>query len=200
MKLQLIAAALLASATLAHAHLIQLTPGGFSSNAPLTQQEINAYRELPPGLDLAAHGFFNLPPPEGITFLDGWSRHYGGTYLQVYDFFGHDVTSAAVSWDLTGEPHGYWMTNFFVFGSKDGELWNNFYRVPHDERFEGFGTVIAHAGVNINGIGFYGRNVEIPEGGATLGLFLLGLSVVLGGWRLFETHYVNDIVRRTKLQ
>ena len=45
MKLQLIAAALLASATLAHAHLIQLTPGGFSSNDPLTERGINAYRE-----------------------------------------------------------------------------------------------------------------------------------------------------------
>jgi hypothetical protein len=41
---------------------------------------------------------------------------------------------------------------------------------------------------------------SVPDTGTTLGLFLIGLATVIGAWRLFETHYVNDIVRRTKRQ
>ena len=74
MKLKLIAAALLASAT-AHAHLIQLTPGGFSE-CPLTQRELNAYRESTFGqhlFDQAVIGVFVCHLSRRHTSIDGWT-------------------------------------------------------------------------------------------------------------------------------
>jgi hypothetical protein len=208
MKLKLIAAALLALSATAHAHLIQLTPNGFDTG-PLNQKQINAIQELfsQTFFDEAAHGRFSLPPANGGNqFLDNWVSLFGsldgGTYFTT-DLFGRDTDTASVSWDMTGEPHGYWMTLIYVVGHDDsGMLWQNIYRVTKDEWFQSGGNLIvkAHDGATINGVAFYGRRFETPEGGATLGLFLLGLTVVIGGWRLFETHYVNDIVRRTKLQ
>ena len=116
---------------------------------------------------------------------------------------GQDTTTANVSWDMTGEPHGYWMTLLYIAGVDDrGVLWQNIYRVTKDEWFNSGGNLIvkAHDGVPIDGVSFFGRRFETPDSGATLGLFLIGLAAVIGAWRLFETHYVNDIVRRTKLQ
>ena len=174
---------LIATATVAHATLIDLTLGGINSNDPLTQRDKNAINELfhQRFFDQASHGFFDLPPPEGHTFLDRWVSRFGalngGTYFTVHDFFGHDNTIASVSWDMTGEPHGYWMTLLNVTGIEDGVLWENIYRVLPDQHFQSFGNQIvrAHEGVTINSVAFYGRNVEVPDTGSTL--MLLGIAV-----------------------
>ena len=185
------AAALLALSQTAHAHLIQLTPGGIRNTDPRGN---NAYQEL------AHQTFFD----DANTFYHGWTSLYGhlngGTYFTT-DFVGQDVTSATVSWDMTGEPHGYWMTLLYVAGLEDGVWWVNFYRVTPDQYFQSGNQIVrAHEGVTISDIAFYGTDHVVPDTGATLGLFLAGLLGLLGAWRLFETHYVNDIVRRTKLQ
>lgn len=200
MKLKLIAVILACTAISAQAHLIDLTPDGFSNENPLTQQQQNALIKLfqQQFFDQAAHGFFNLP--EGDMFLDGWVSRFGilngGTFFNVHDFFGLDVDGAGASWDMTGEPNGFWMTMLYVTGVEDGTLWTNIYRVSFGERFQGDGIVVAHDGVKINGISFYGINVS--DTGTTLVLFLVGLAAVIIAWRLFEKHYVKDVVNRTK--
>jgi hypothetical protein len=188
MKKIILMALLLCAAATAHASLIQLTPNGWDTG-PYLQRTINAIRELPTFFDEAAHGRFSLPPANGGTqFLDGWVSLFGsldgGTYFQVHDFFGHDTTTASVSWDMTGEPHGYWMTNIYVVGHDDqGMLWQNIYRVTKDQWFESGGNLIvkAHDGATINGVAFYGRRWETPDSGSTLalsGFALLLLALV----------------------
>jgi hypothetical protein len=73
-------------------------------------------------LDEAAHGWFNLP--EGVTYLNGWVSRFGalnGADWFDTDLFSGDTPFASISWNLAGQPDGFWLTMIHVFGrSEDG--------------------------------------------------------------------------------
>jgi hypothetical protein len=174
MKIKLVAAITLATAAAASAHLIQLTPGGVHSLN--TDPRLSAEKFQYKFFDSAAHGIFY----PNILY-DGWVSLYGaldgGTYFQVHDFFGRDTDTTAISWDMTGEPHGYWMTMIIVGGLEDGVQWDNYYRVSKDEWFHSSGnlTILAHEGAIIDSIDFYGTDHSVPDTGSTFLLFGIGL-------------------------
>ena len=78
---------------------------------------------------------------------------------------------------MTGEPHGYWMTMLLRdMVSKTVELWTNFYRVSHDQRFTRvWNRDRARRRVPINGIAFYGRNLKCPRAAQRWGYSCIGL-------------------------
>jgi hypothetical protein len=172
MKLTLLS--LLIAATTAHAHLIDLTPGGYNNNDPIERYK-NADNEW------FHHTFFD----DVSRFYGTWTSLYGhlngGTYFFT-DFVGQDTTTAHVWWDMTGEPHGYWMSMLYIVGIEDGEYWGNVYRVTKDEWFNSGGNLLvrAHEGALITDVAFAGTNHVIPDTGATLGLFFTGLFFVAG--------------------
>jgi hypothetical protein len=140
--------------------------------------------------DEAGHGYFNLPG--GTTWLDGWVSLYGalngGTYFDT-DLFGHDTDSAGISWNLTQEPHGFFMTMIMVSGSSPDHLWVHFYSVPWNNLFvDGHETVSLPDNVTISSIAFYGSN-RIPDSGSTLLLLVIAWAVLAPAGSLLFGHF-----------
>jgi hypothetical protein len=166
----------------AHAHLIDLTPGGFDIDQGLPP----AFERLQTHIffDEAAHGFFDLP--EGTQYLDGWVSRFGalngGTYFFT-DLLGRDTPTASIWWDFTNAPNGYWLTTIDVFGRRaDGSPWENIYGVSFGQRFEGIGSVTLDGFTTIMGISLYGLNpATVPDTADTSALFILGLGALLLG-------------------
>jgi hypothetical protein len=94
MKIKILMAVLLCTATVAHTQLIDLTPGGFHPDEGLPP----VYYELinQTYFDEAAHGWFNLP--WGDEYINGWVNLFGaldgGTYFHTNLFRLGDTPSA----------------------------------------------------------------------------------------------------------
>jgi hypothetical protein len=151
----------------AHAHLIDLTPGGFDIDQGLPPSFERLQTHI--FFDEAAHGFFDLP--EGTQYLNGWVSRFGalngGTYFFT-DLFGRDTPTVSIWWDFTGAPTGYWLTTIDVFGRRaDGSPWENIYGVSFGQRFEGIGL----------------NPATVPDTADTSALFILGLGALLLGLR-----------------
>jgi hypothetical protein len=165
---KLIAATLIATATIAHAHLIDLTPGGFDPVQGLP----------PPFFRLAHQVFFDEATPSGWVSLYG--QIPGGTYFFT-DLIGNAAPNASVWWNFTGQPDGYWLTMIDVFGhTSNGGAWENIYGVPWSDRFiSPSNQIVTLDGVStILSIGFYGSNT-VPETASTLMLFAGAVLVLL---------------------
>jgi hypothetical protein len=168
-----IAAILIATASVAHANLIDLTPGGFNAdNAPPAFYQFIA--------QWSSHqiDFFDEATPDGWVSLYGILN--GGTYFNT-DLIGNPGQSAGVSWDFSSLP-GWSMSRMLIFGrAADGTPWDNLYAVPHSFlKIDALETVWLHEGVDISSISFFGRwpGSPAPDGGSTLLLAALGLALL----------------------
>jgi hypothetical protein len=125
----------------------------------------------------AAHGWFN----QNQDYYDGWLNGAlnGADYFGT-DLFGRDTDSANISWNLTGEPHGFFMTMILVEGWVDNEhTYAHFYSVPWDNLFASQNeTVSLPDNITIHSIAFCGSNT-IPDTGPTLLLATIALMAVL---------------------
>jgi hypothetical protein len=154
------------------AHLVDLTPGGFTDFRPDLILRLN--QEV----------FFDSARPNG--WVSRFGRLNGADWFETNLFTIGDSPFASISWDLTGQPDGFWLNFVTVFGiTEDGVGWSNFYRTSPDQRFIGEGIVTLNGIVAIDQIAFYGRN-RAPDTGPTLLLFGLALAAVLfaNRWRL----------------
>jgi len=177
MKTKYILTLLIATASITHANLIDLTPGGFQAdNAP------PAFYQF---LQHETQGWFTFfDEARVIAPYHGWVSQYGilngGTYFNT-DLFSLDPTPTAnVSWNFTTLP-GYSMSVLLLFGrAPDGTDWNNLYSVPFGYRFTDSDFVTLNGIVDIQSIAFYGRwpGSPVPEGDWTFWLFLIGLAII----------------------
>ena len=169
---------LIATATVAHANLIDLTPGGYSPNDGLPPEFLRAV---------------NLEYRHQITFFDsvtpsGWVSQFGhlngGTNFFT-DLIGNGGPTANVSWDFNSLP-GYGMRILLVERSDGQTDWANLYAVGTRFLITDPGDMITlHDGVNISSIAFYGRTPTspVPDTGSTL--MLLGIALLaLPLWKL----------------
>jgi hypothetical protein len=183
--MKLILATLISVATTAHAHLIDLTPGGFQVENGIPPAFNEMQRQT--FFDEAAHGVFN----DG-QLLDGWVSLYGslngGTYFFT-DLFGRDTPTASVSWNIAGAPYGLWMSIIMTTSVASGEVWYNIYRVSQDQLFEGSGIVTVNGRDNISSIAYFGTNHIVADNGTSILLFALGLlAIVLLAFALQNQH------------
>ena len=169
-----LAALLIATASVAHANLIDLTPGGFNvDNAPPEfyqfLQQWNQHH----------FDFFDSATP------NGWASQYGilngGTYFFT-DLIGHPGQSTNVSWNFSTLP-GWSMSRLLLEGrAQDGTAWDNIYAVPNNYReFDSLETALIHDGVDIFQISFFGRwpGSPVPDSGSTALLSALGLAALV---------------------
>jgi hypothetical protein len=171
MKTKYILTLLIATASIAHANLIDLTPGGFDvNNAPPAFFEFIS-EEVQHQFD-----FFDSATPNGWVSLYGILN--GGTYFNT-DLIGNPGQSTSVSWDFSTLP-GWSMSRLLLEGrAQDGTAWDNLYAVPNSFRnFDALETVLIHDGVDISSISFFGRwpGSPVPDNGSTLLLSALGLA------------------------
>jgi hypothetical protein len=184
MKIKLILAVILLSTTV-QAHLIDLTPGGYTG--VISDEETRLSQQI--FLDEAIHGWVDFPFPEGRTYLNGWVSRFGrlngADYFHTNLFQVADISTAFISWDLSDEPSGLFLTTIRVWGlAPDVGLtsWTHLYRVSHDQRFTDLngGFVTLHEGVTIYSIAFYGLE-RAPDAGSTILLFGLALAILITG-------------------
>ncbi len=169
--------------SVAHANLIDLTPGGFNPANGLPP----AFHRLQTQIlfDTAALGYFQTPG--GTQYYNGWVSQYGalnsGTYFFTNLFDLGDTASAAIWWNFNGAPNGYWSSTIDVFGrTANGTPWENIYGVPRGERFlSPSDQIVTLDGITtIMAISFYGLNpATVPEKANTGALLLLAVSVIL---------------------
>src|SRR6266700_6547320 len=170
MKTKLVAI-LIATASIAHASLIDLTPGGFDVyNAPPEFYHfIGEWGEH-------HFDFFDEATPNGWVSLYGILN--GGTYFNT-TLIGNPGQSTDISWDFSMLP-GWSMSRILLEGqTADGTPWDNIYAVPHNfQEFDAFETVLVHQGVDIQSISFFGRwpGSPVPDNGGTILLSALGLA------------------------
>jgi hypothetical protein len=173
-----------AAAVSTHAHLIDMTPGGFNFN-----------NGVPP----AFLQLINAQVSNQIDFFDehtrsGWVSQFGvlngGTYFFTDLTFG--MTTANVSWDFTGIDD-FSMRWINVFGSDaNGDAWGHVYQVGGGEWFDSNGSlpVILNGDAEIWSISFFGRSPftnRVPDAGSSLALFgiaVAGLVSYSSFWRL----------------
>jgi hypothetical protein len=169
MKTKLIALALFCFAPIAHATLIDLTPGGFS--------ELNT----PP----------NVAFVFGLPFLAGANINGNTVNWSPFVPFGPNEFSitplganAIISWDLS-------LTNGQLFQYlllEAANLQANIYHVSPPEMIDGTGFVTIDDFSTIQAIIFIGTNAIIPETGATIFTFVLALSLIFGFSRFGSGH------------
>jgi hypothetical protein len=165
-----LAAILIATASVAHATLIDLTPGGFNVDhaPPAFDQFLQQWTQR-------QFEFFDEATPNGWVSLYGILN--GGTYFNT-DLIGHPGQSAGVSWDFSTLP-GWSMSRMLVAGrAADGTLWENIYAIPHNFReIDALETIWLHDGVDIDSVAFFGRwpGSPVPDNGFALLLFALAL-------------------------
>jgi hypothetical protein len=162
-QLKLIMTIIALSISLAQAHLVDLTPGGFNPDQGLPPAYYLLQQQT--FFDEAAHGWFDLPG--GRQYLNQWVSLYGalngGTYFFTNIFtLPAETPSALIWWDFTGQPDGYYLTMVLVEGRKaDGTAWANIYAVrgrgPQIRRLEEQ-LVTLDGMASIYGISFFGRN------------------------------------------
>jgi hypothetical protein len=164
MKAKLVMLTLLATSTLAHATLIDLTPGGFS---------------------------VNNPPPAYLQFLKQWLKpatfliagaNINGSQVDWSPFclFGpanfsidSQRTNALVGWNLA-DTNGYFMQYVLVEGQGG---FDNLYGITGQSfRFNGMGFVTIDGQIPFQAIVFFGTNI-VPE---TLNSFVAFAIAVVG--------------------
>jgi hypothetical protein len=182
--------AALGTATQARANLVDLTPGGVSS-----EQFVNlpAFEDLQHSLffDDAAYGtFYTLQcTPEscaaGLEFLDGWVSNYGvldgGTHFWTGLFNTSPTSETNTWWNFTGTD--FWLTEILVWGCTDDSCQNgsryHAYAPNYDERFVSAAreTLALPDGYMIKDIAFYGLDsAHVPEYGSTLAFLCVGIA------------------------
>ena len=165
-----ITAILIATASLAHANLIDLTPGGFSfSNEP------PAYVE-----------FVQLVLRQGTILIAGANISGNQVDWSPYTLFGPanfgispNGASANTTWNLT-DTEGYFMQYILVDGiGTPDQITEHLYGVTGGTfKFDGEALVIIDGQLAISSISFFGSNL-VPDGGWTLALFAIALSILL---------------------
>jgi hypothetical protein len=163
-KLTIIAA--LALAQIAHASLIELTPGGYTGSKPPIVQE-----------------WFQNHYNKDAFAIGGNSLEFGiwgmGQYVTVT---GLGTPTLTLSWDLTGT--GYFVFDYIFVRDYPG-LHASLYAVKWDPRMVREGTVVIDGVLPITAIDFFGLPFgEVADSGASLSLFV-GAATVL----IFSHHF-----------
>ena len=165
----------IAISPLAHANLVDLTPGGtpIDYGPPSHVAQYGFY-------DSAAFGYFDSGQNSQI-FLKGWVSSFGilngGTHFFTDLFLGSsNPTSSNVWWDFTGT--GYAMLYIDVSGNG----LSNLYQVTHGDTHISSHSITIDGITEITQIAFYGRNpaLPIPDTGSTLSLFGLSILALCG--------------------
>jgi hypothetical protein len=167
---------------LAHANLIDETPGGFNPDNGLPPAFFQLQKLL--FFDEAAFGTFDLP--SGPTFINGWVSQFGvlngGQFFFTNLFQVSPTASTLIWWNFAGQSDGDWLTAIDLFGrTANGTAVENIYRVPWGDRFQSPGdqTVTLDGSTQIMGISFYGLNpATVPDSGNTLALLGLALAAI----------------------
>jgi hypothetical protein len=152
-----LAAILIATASVAHANLVDITPLGFNPDRGLPQIFNALGKQL--YFDTAAHGCF-APPRE---CYNGWMNQYGvldgGIYFFTNLFDISPTPSALIWWNFNNSPPGYRLTYILVSGRKpDQSVWMHLYGVRRSEQLISPGNqLVTLDGMTvITGISFYG--------------------------------------------
>ena len=165
----------IAMSPLAHANLVDLTPGGtpIDYGPPSHVAQYGFY-------DSAAFGYFDNGPNSKI-FLKGWVSSFGilngGTYFFTDLFLqSSNPTSSNVWWNFTGT--NYWILYIDVSGNG----LSNLYQVTHGDGQISSDTITINGITEITQIAFYGRNpaLPIPDTGSALSLFGLSILALCG--------------------
>jgi len=162
-KITAVIAAVLLSASLTRANLIDLTPGGFDLTQPFpiaVQQFFARYGE----------GMQNLAAASVVNGQVQWSPFtpFGDDHFDLA--LNPGGTSANVGWDLTGTG----FHELFVF-VESLALIGNLYAVPGMEQFTGDGFAEINGTIPLLAVTFTGSN-RTPDTGSTLAL--MGIATV----------------------
>ena len=168
---------LIATATIARASFIDLTPGGYY---------YPDHQNQPPGALLRV---IHDELSNRISFFDqalpsGWVSQFGvlngGTLFTTNLVNGDPLSIANVSWDFEGTPYG--MRFLDVVGDNNGNIWENIYFVTGRTRFDSDGWLqtLLNGEVIITSISFYGTapGNNVPDGGSTVMLMGIGLVAI----------------------
>src|SRR6266403_809139 len=159
-----LAALLIATASVAHANLIDLTPGGFSLlNLPPVVVQWEQY--------IQQHGIFPIAHADitgnTVTWVPG--------LLGPPNFNVDPMTqNAGVTWNLTNVSGGQFLYVFVGNSNPNIEL-AHLYQVSADEIINGSGTVTIDGATTIAALNFFGR-IDVPDSGSTALLSALGLA------------------------
>ena len=165
-KTAVVIATIVLSTTLAHANLIDLTPGGFDLRQPFPTVVANFFARYRPG------GMENIA---GTNIINGqviWSPFtvFGGDRFDIT--LNPTATGADVDWDLTGT--GYHLQ--FVI-AESSALIAHLYAVRGMEEYVGDGFVEIDGAIPFVGITFAGRNT-IPDTGSTLAMLSIAIGIL----------------------
>ena len=167
MKTKLIIVALLSTASLAHATLIDLTPGGFSLlNLPPVVVQWEQYIQQQ-GIFVIAHADVS---GNTVTWFPG--------LLGPPNFNVDPMTeNAGLTWNLTNISGGQFLYLIVANSNPNIEL-ANLYQVSTDEIINGNGFVTIDGATTIAALNFFGR-VNLPDEANTGALFALALAALL---------------------
>jgi VPDSG-CTERM motif len=146
-----LAALLIATASVAHANLIDLTPGGFSAQPP-------------------------FPPVYQYWLTHTWQHDAFALPNDLFTVTGIGQPQGTLSWDLTGTGYRFhWL--FVIDGNNPSDI--DMYRVSSDMVLAGQGAITVNGLDNIFGFSAYGMLPgQVPDGGSTLLLSALGLALL----------------------
>ena len=170
-KTAVVIAAIVLSATLARATLIDLTPGGFDLTQPFP---------------IVVQRFFGQYGPNGLQNIAGANIVNGHVIWSPFTLFGDDHfdltlndpsgTSGTVGWDLNGT--GYHLRYVFAESTSFiGHLYGHLYAVPGLERFAGDGFVEIADEIPLLAVTFTGSNT-VPDTGSTLAMLSIAIGIL----------------------
>ena len=165
-KTAVVIAAIVLSATLAHANLIDLTPGGFDLTQTFPTVVANFFAQYRPN---------RMQNIAGTNIINGqviWSPFtvFGGDRFDIT--LNPTATGADVDWNLTGT--GYDLQ--FVI-AESSALIAHLYAVRGMEEYVGDGFVEIDGAIPFVGITFAGRNT-IPDTGSTLAMLSIAIGIL----------------------
>jgi hypothetical protein len=111
----------------------------------------------------------------GLTGLEFLYRFPSGEgdFDAFFDVTDNGDGTADVQWNLTGSGKELW-----AIGVKSGDEHIHWYGISPDQRLDSLGVQVVTAPDNIDSIShisFFGKNAQVPDGGATAALLGLGL-------------------------
>jgi hypothetical protein len=164
-KTTIVLAAILLSATLAHANLIDLTPGGFDFNQPWPQPVLYFFGNV--GLRFEQLAGANITNGQVI-----WSpfEPFGDNLFDITLHSGG--TGADVAWNLTGT--GFFYPFVLV---ESAALKGNLYRAQFPGDFD-TAFVEIDGTTPPDGITFFGVT-SVPDAGSTLMLLAVAMATVI---------------------
>lgn len=165
MKTKLILGALILSTSIAHATLIDLTPGGFNLSDPWPTPVIQFFGYYGQSLENLAGANINGNQVDWSPFTPFGEDHFDINLNQPF---------ANVGWDLTGTGARL----RYVFAESD-QLIAHLYAVRGFEMFSGSGEVTIDGEIPLIAITFAGSFGSVPDSGYTIILMVIGLSVIL---------------------